>query len=74
MGPARAGSERVRCFPPGPERPGFPRIWMKLTRSYNPKLWQTLEVLGLVLGCLAVQAGRGRGAPTFTAPVTRHAG
>jgi transcriptional regulator with XRE-family HTH domain len=31
---------------------------LKLTRSYNPKLWATLESLGL--GKLAVQAGRER--------------
>jgi hypothetical protein len=31
---------------------------MKLTRSYNPKLWATLEGLGI--GRLAVQAGRER--------------
>ena len=33
-------------------------VVMKLTRSYNPKLWATLESLGL--GRLAVQAGRER--------------
>ncbi len=33
-------------------------IAMKLTRSYNPKLWATLEGLGI--GKLAVQAGRER--------------
>ena len=33
-------------------------IAMKLTRSYNPKLWATLESLGI--GKLAVQAGRER--------------
>ena len=33
-------------------------IAMKLTRTYNPKLWATLESLGL--GRLAVQAGRER--------------
>jgi transcriptional regulator with XRE-family HTH domain len=33
-------------------------IAMKLTRNYNPKLWATLESLGL--GKLAVQAGRER--------------
>jgi transcriptional regulator with XRE-family HTH domain len=33
-------------------------IAMKLTRSYNPKLWATLESLGI--GRLAVQAGRER--------------
>ena len=33
-------------------------IAMKLTRSYNPKLWTTLESLGI--GRLAVQAGRER--------------
>ena len=33
-------------------------VVMKLTRSYNPKLWETLEALGL--GRLAVQAGRER--------------
>ena len=33
-------------------------VVMKLTRSYNPKLWATLESLGL--GKLAVQAGRER--------------
>ena len=33
-------------------------IVMKLTRTYNPKLWATLESLGL--GKLAVQAGRER--------------
>ena len=33
-------------------------VLMKLTRSYNPKLWATLESLGL--GRLAVQAGRER--------------
>jgi hypothetical protein len=31
---------------------------MKLTRTYNPKLWATLESLGV--GRLAVQAGRER--------------
>jgi hypothetical protein len=31
---------------------------MKLTRTYNPKLWATLEGLGI--GRLAVQAGRER--------------
>lgn len=33
-------------------------VAMKLTRSYNPKLWATLEGLGV--GKLAVQAGRER--------------
>ena len=33
-------------------------VAMKLTRTYNPKLWATLESLGL--GKLAVQAGRER--------------
>jgi transcriptional regulator with XRE-family HTH domain len=33
-------------------------IAMKLTRAYNPKLWATLESLGI--GRLAVQAGRER--------------
>ncbi len=33
-------------------------VVMKLTRTYNPKLWETLEALGL--GRLAVQAGRER--------------
>jgi transcriptional regulator with XRE-family HTH domain len=33
-------------------------VVMKLTRTYNPKLWETLESLGL--GRLAVQAGRER--------------
>ena len=33
-------------------------IALKLTRSYNPKLWATLESLGI--GRLAVQAGRER--------------
>jgi len=33
-------------------------VVMKLTRTYNPKLWDTLEALGL--GRLAVQAGRER--------------
>jgi transcriptional regulator with XRE-family HTH domain len=33
-------------------------VVMKLTRTYNPKLWSTLESLGL--GRLAVQAGRER--------------
>jgi hypothetical protein len=33
-------------------------VAMKLTRSYNPKLWATLESLGI--GKLAVQAGRER--------------
>jgi transcriptional regulator with XRE-family HTH domain len=33
-------------------------VVMKLTRTYNPKLWATLESLGL--GKLAVQAGRER--------------
>ena len=33
-------------------------VVMKLTRTYNPKLWATLENLGL--GRLAVQAGRER--------------
>ncbi len=33
-------------------------VVMKLTRAYNPKLWKTLEDLGL--GRLAVQAGRER--------------
>jgi transcriptional regulator with XRE-family HTH domain len=33
-------------------------VVMKLTRSYNPKLWATLEGLGV--GRLAVQAGRER--------------
>ncbi len=33
-------------------------VVMKLTRTYNPKLWTTLETLGL--GKLAVQAGRER--------------
>jgi transcriptional regulator with XRE-family HTH domain len=33
-------------------------VVMKLTRTYNPKLWATLESLGL--GRLAVQAGRER--------------
>jgi transcriptional regulator with XRE-family HTH domain len=33
-------------------------VAMKLTRTYNPKLWATLEGLGL--GKLAVQAGRER--------------
>jgi len=33
-------------------------VAMKLTRSYNPKLWATLEGLGV--GRLAVQAGRER--------------
>ena len=33
-------------------------VVMKLTRSYNPKLWATLEGLGI--GRLAVQAGRER--------------
>ena len=33
-------------------------VAMKLTRSYNPKLWATLEGLGI--GKLAVQAGRER--------------
>ena len=33
-------------------------VVMKLTRSYNPKLWATLESLGV--GRLAVQAGRER--------------
>jgi len=33
-------------------------VVMKLTRSYNPKLWETLESLGI--GRLAVQAGRER--------------
>jgi transcriptional regulator with XRE-family HTH domain len=33
-------------------------VVMKLTRSYNPRLWATLESLGL--GRLAVQAGRER--------------
>ena len=33
-------------------------IAMKLTRTYNPKLWATLESLGI--GKLAVQAGRER--------------
>ena len=33
-------------------------VAMKLTRTYNPKLWDTLESLGL--GKLAVQAGRER--------------
>ena len=33
-------------------------IAMKLTRTYNPKLWATLESLGI--GRLAVQAGRER--------------
>ena len=33
-------------------------VMMKLTRSYNPRLWETLEALGL--GRLAVQAGRER--------------
>jgi len=33
-------------------------VVMKLTRSYNPKLWATLEDLGV--GRLAVQAGRER--------------
>jgi transcriptional regulator with XRE-family HTH domain len=33
-------------------------VVMKLTRSYNPKLWATLESLGL--GRLAVQVGRER--------------
>jgi transcriptional regulator with XRE-family HTH domain len=33
-------------------------VMMKLTRTYNPKLWATLEGLGV--GRLAVQAGRER--------------
>ena len=33
-------------------------VVMKLTRTYNPKLWATLESLGI--GKLAVQAGRER--------------
>ena len=33
-------------------------VAMKLTRTYNPKLWATLESLGI--GRLAVQAGRER--------------
>ncbi len=33
-------------------------VAMKLTRTYNPKLWATLESLGI--GKLAVQAGRER--------------
>ena len=33
-------------------------VVMKLTRAYNPKLWKTLEELGV--GRLAVQAGRER--------------
>lgn len=33
-------------------------VALKLTRTYNPKLWETLEALGL--GKLAVQAGRER--------------
>jgi transcriptional regulator with XRE-family HTH domain len=33
-------------------------VVMKLTRAYNPKLWKTLEDLGV--GRLAVQAGRER--------------
>ena len=33
-------------------------VVMKLTRTYNPKLWSTLEGLGI--GKLAVQAGRER--------------
>jgi transcriptional regulator with XRE-family HTH domain len=33
-------------------------VVMKLTRTYNPKLWATLESLGI--GRLAVQAGRER--------------
>jgi len=33
-------------------------VAMKLTRTYNPKLWATLESLGL--GKLAIQAGRER--------------
>lgn len=33
-------------------------VAMKLTRTYNPKLWDTLESLGI--GRLAVQAGRER--------------
>ena len=33
-------------------------VVMKLTRTYNPKLWTTLESLGI--GRLAVQAGRER--------------
>lgn len=33
-------------------------VVMKLTRTYNPRLWETLEALGL--GRLAVQAGRER--------------
>ena len=33
-------------------------VAMKLTRSYNPRLWKTLEALGL--GRLAVEAGRER--------------
>jgi transcriptional regulator with XRE-family HTH domain len=33
-------------------------VVMKLTRTYNPKLWATLEALGI--GRLAVQAGRER--------------
>ena len=33
-------------------------VAMRLTRTYNPKLWATLESLGV--GKLAVQAGRER--------------
>jgi len=33
-------------------------VAMKLTRTYNPKLWATLETLGI--GKLAIQAGRER--------------